>query len=609
MRKFPLGQDRYARQYWMLPDLGGIVVEGVETSLDSNNHSNERRKTEITVSEDGLNGCGEGAQLSIVGTSSKMEMGSCDHSVKEECDSSSQPPGQLTPSEHSHNKVIHRCSTIALGHENGANPGGLEQQIASTKHSGVSCDTKDPLRQLESCDTKDRLRQLESCDVPTQSSKQEPTADVTNGDGSEVTAASQSPVAALSTAAHEITAPTDNRSDERTDEEHAMVTDTPTSQNCTSPDTHTSTEPQTVATPTTAPSPSTAPPATTAASPWFSLLPRTPCEVWGGGSVVSTQPAQNQQVIAPQQQYIMASPMTQYAYITPSGAVISQPVVQQVGGGAVVQQVGGGAVVQQVGGGAVVQQVGYTLIGNTLVPQAQYVSVNPTQQVQYVVSNQQGVQYVTMGAQQQAQGVQYVSLGGNQVMVVQTGGGAQAIVAAQEQPVQVGAVNVAVDGGEGVNVVAVDGGEGVNVAVDGGEGVNVAVDGGEGGNVAVDSNEGVKSTSGEVGMDTVAIQPVKQEESSASGSVSTKVNLQESEVKGDTVLEEKDGTNTGECLYISLSSDSYLILPYTPKCTPTVAPKLSESQEIQTVLNHHVHQVSEVGLPVQHLSEYTQKCS
>ena len=36
MRKFPLGQDRYARQYWVLPSLGAILIEGVETSLDAN---------------------------------------------------------------------------------------------------------------------------------------------------------------------------------------------------------------------------------------------------------------------------------------------------------------------------------------------------------------------------------------------------------------------------------------------------------------------------------------------------------------------------------------------------------------------------------------------
>ena len=34
MRKFSLGQDRFARQYWVLPSVGGVIVEGVETSLD-----------------------------------------------------------------------------------------------------------------------------------------------------------------------------------------------------------------------------------------------------------------------------------------------------------------------------------------------------------------------------------------------------------------------------------------------------------------------------------------------------------------------------------------------------------------------------------------------
>ena len=42
MRNFSLGQDRYARQYWMLPELGGIIVEGVETSLHGNLQSDLR---------------------------------------------------------------------------------------------------------------------------------------------------------------------------------------------------------------------------------------------------------------------------------------------------------------------------------------------------------------------------------------------------------------------------------------------------------------------------------------------------------------------------------------------------------------------------------------
>ncbi len=32
MRIFPLGQDRYSRQYWNLPELGGVLIEGIQTA-------------------------------------------------------------------------------------------------------------------------------------------------------------------------------------------------------------------------------------------------------------------------------------------------------------------------------------------------------------------------------------------------------------------------------------------------------------------------------------------------------------------------------------------------------------------------------------------------
>ena len=153
--------------------------------------------------------------------------------------------------------------------------------------------------------------------------------------------------------------------------------------------------------------------------PWFSLTPRQPCETPPIITLTQQQPngGWSQVTSSASQQYTMttagtAPPMPQYAYVTPS-----QPVLQQVG-------------------------IGYTLVGNTLVPQAQYISVSPSQQVQYVVANQQGVQYVV----QQPQGMQYVSLGGNQVAVMPTAGalgvvdGQQLILAAaqgQEQTYQV----------------------------------------------------------------------------------------------------------------------------------------------------------------------------
>ena len=59
MRKFPLGQDRYARQYWVLPSVGGVIVEGVETSLDTNlqvmdGHSSDKVTAQVGVAEHGV---------------------------------------------------------------------------------------------------------------------------------------------------------------------------------------------------------------------------------------------------------------------------------------------------------------------------------------------------------------------------------------------------------------------------------------------------------------------------------------------------------------------------------------------------------------------------
>ena len=172
---------------------------------------------------------------------------------------------------------------------------------------------------------------------------------------------------------------------------------------------------------------------------WFSLLPRQPCEVtpvpFTNTDSSSTAVAATAQVVASQQvsptqhQYIMAAPMAaaQYAYVTPSGHVISQPMVQQFGLGYTlvgvpqvgVPQVGVPQVgVPQVGVPQVgVPQVGVPQVGvpQVGVPQAQYVAVNPSQQVQYVVAGQQGMSCVAVAGQQ------YIALGGNQIVQVAPG--------------------------------------------------------------------------------------------------------------------------------------------------------------------------------------------
>ena len=179
--------------------------------------------------------------------------------------------------------------------------------------------------------------------------------------------------------------------------------------------------------------------------PWFSLGPRNPCEttrlayvnnqtVIGSGSV---QPQQQVVTASPsQQQYIMAAPTAQYAYMTPDGQVVAAA--------------GGQAMIQQVG-------VGYGLIGNTLVqvPQTQYVAVdssggvignfigqqNPS--VQYAVTQNEGggVQYVALG--DPGGGTGYVTVGGagGQPTIMQAvnreGGGQMLVQVMQDERGQV----------------------------------------------------------------------------------------------------------------------------------------------------------------------------
>ena len=50
MRKFSLGQDRYARQYWVLPSVGGVIIEGVETSLDRTLQPDFHEEEDATLS-------------------------------------------------------------------------------------------------------------------------------------------------------------------------------------------------------------------------------------------------------------------------------------------------------------------------------------------------------------------------------------------------------------------------------------------------------------------------------------------------------------------------------------------------------------------------------
>ena len=131
-----------------------------------------------------------------------------------------------------------------------------------------------------------------------------------------------------------------------------------------------------------------------ALSSWFSLLPRKQCEVLHYLQMDASQQQQQQGVMV-MPQFLGGGG---YAYMTPEGTILGQPVVQQV-------------------------QMGYALVGNTLVqvPQTQYmVGHNPVG-----VGGTSG-QLISLGNGQYALApgagnVQYVSINGNQYAIVQAG--------------------------------------------------------------------------------------------------------------------------------------------------------------------------------------------
>ena len=195
--------------------------------------------------------------------------------------------------------------------------------------------------------------------------------------------------------------------------------------------------------------------------PWFSLTPRSPCETKptvamatipngiGEGQfqlVATTQGGQ--QILASQQQVLQAPGLMQY-YITPSGALAAAAPTQQV-------------------------QMGYALVGNTLVPQ-QYLTTSAPQQ-QYIVS-QGGVQYLVGGTG----GLMGLGGLGGVAVVPQGGMGQHGLVQAIGGGSEGGAIVQAIgDGGAvmqaigGGAAVVIDGTTAAYATSDGVEGVKTA---------------------------------------------------------------------------------------------------------------------------------------
>ena len=185
--------------------------------------------------------------------------------------------------------------------------------------------------------------------------------------------------------------------------------------------------------------------------PWFSLMPRSPCDPKpvvamaavqneGQFQLVATTPG-GQQILAPQQQVLQPPGVMQY-YITPSGALAAASPTQQV-------------------------QMAYALVGNTLVPQQILTAAAPQQQ--YIVS-QGGIQYM---------------VGGTGGLMGLGGLGGVAVVPQGQQ----GLVQALGDGGTMVHAI----GEGGAVIQALGGGGAIVVGGATTAIAAGDSVEGVKS--------------------------------------------------------------------------------------------------------------------
>ena len=456
MRKFPLGQDRFARQYWALPNMGSIIVEGVETSLYGDTQVPMEGSEEVARERSGETGHsgGPGAQevtavskcvpahlqngdpalpecsfatVSTVNSSEQMEV------EGEEQEGSSGANVSVQQTRKRWSPDVPRMDSIPRG-QNDANTYGEQSSVGqgtcaegweSDRQTGMEWNQNDvqhklPFENTPEMDSNERTSSISGAmDTPV-AELEDPNTLADNEECSLPMSSTPTTGSYTVDKCEDENRPEVNlpNSASSVGQESPCVGAAP--QSCESSpqyDVDTGdTQPSTGSRQTTetlstqCDSPSVAPDHSKHHK-WFSILPRQPCEAAPAATAaVESNPAAQvtaNQLVSPTQQYVMTAPMaaSQYAYVTPSGQVIGQPMIQQVG-------------------------MGYSLVGNTLVPQAQYVAVNPSQQVQYVVAGQQGMSYVMMGGQQ------YITLGGNQIVQVAQGEGGMVGVVSNEGLVQ-----------------------------------------------------------------------------------------------------------------------------------------------------------------------------
>ena len=414
MRIFPIGQDRFTRQYWHLPEMGGLIVEGIETSsFDLLNQyvaditsklkkkESEERKTYYrergeSIERSSINGNIETRESSVLDSMSSSSVQVCDNqivlqtrggtcnsdppSIHSDYESESHaaytisstntPTSGYTPaSTPPHvSQSIHLdkpVSNMILGHpleiQQIAQEGSHQEKIGNDSKLITSSSQHTFQRPSKSNGVTDKpLSDVGSPSLQKLLPPKKPDRDV-NKDIGNVNVEPKSsmtpdvmalcPSSTLSSSASSSltnhTSPVSTNTSNGLYQENSNIT------------------------------------------PWFSILPRKPCEMLHYIQTDSSVQQQQQAVmVAPQ--YVMPGG---YTYVTPNGDPINQAVVQQV-------------------------QIGYALVGNTLVPQTQYV-VSPNSMAvggnQFIALN--NGQLALAGGN--CSNVQYVSINGNQYAVIQ----------------------------------------------------------------------------------------------------------------------------------------------------------------------------------------------
>ena len=388
MRKFPLGQDRFTRQYWNMPSVGGLMIEGVETAYNEyldemtirlgKDENEEKTKNKPSVSTKVVERANDGKTAVDTVQTSLASGQSSPWTVTIE-EPSSAPP-TLVPNEQEMDIDVTSTSPPPPSHSHTDHQTPPPPQAPAPTEEVPDL----PVADQENSEAQANQTVTESQCEPISSSAQNDFSDPSQPPPSTTTSTSTP----LNTAINQ-----------------TASTDITTSTITTSTSTSTNARPV---------SPSTQ--STSDTMMWFSILPRKPCEmlhyVQGDSSALLNQ----QQTVMVAPQYVVATPGGGYAYVG-SGGVMGQPLVQQV-------------------------QVGYTLVGNTLVPQTQYVV---------------GQNALNLGGQQ------FMSVGNGQLALANAGQSVQALANAGQS------VQVLTDAGQSVQATLANAGQSVQAIANAGQ--------------------------------------------------------------------------------------------------------------------------------------------